>query len=178
PAAVDADVGPEAAKAAAAEPVVAAAPPEAAPPEPPLAPTIDLNIVLAPLERRVRQRARGKVRCRFSLLPELWRCRTDGEGGAALVPDLAATAVKIMAADASLSVGTRNFAFTEETLADFPGGRLGDFARITVRDSGPGLTDAEFAAIFDPEHSSRPPLAETAAAVQRLGGFARVESAE
>src|SRR5262249_47748269 len=159
------------------EPAAAVAPPEPAPPEPPPAPAIDLNTVLAPLERRVRQRARGKVRCRFSLLPELWRCRTDGDAVAALVLDLVGAAVKIMDADGSLIVGTRNFAFTEDTLADFPDGKLGEFARITVRDSGPGLSDAEFAVIFDPGQTSRPPLAAAAAAVQRLGGFARVESA-
>lgn len=154
---------------------VAAPPPEPAPAR--VAPAVDLNAVLAPLERRVRQRVRGKVRCRFSLLPELWRCRADSEAVPPLVLDLVGAAVKIADSDGSLIVGTRNFAFTEEMLADHPDGQVGEFARITVRDSGPGLSDEEYAAILDPERSARPAIAHVAAAVERLGGFARVESA-
>src|SRR6185312_15057903 len=78
----------------------------------------------------------------------------------------------------TLIVGTRNFAFTADNIDDLPGGRLGEFARVTVRDSGPGLGDDEFAAILDPLHSARPPLARAAEVTRRLGGFVRVESAE
>jgi signal transduction histidine kinase len=143
-----------------------------------LPPTTNLNAALAPLERRIRQRLRGKVRCRFSLLPELWPCRTDGSAVAAIVVDLVVAATAVMKADDSLIVGTRNFAFEAATVDDYPGGRIGEFARITVRDSGPGLSDAEFAQILDPDASVRPALAKAAAAVARIGGFARVESAE
>lgn len=142
----------------------------------PLPPT-DLNAVLAPLERRIRQRVRGKVRCRFSLLAELWPCRTQGGMVAATVLDLVDAAAAAMHADGTLIVGTRNFAFTEANIADFAGGRIGQFARITVRDSGPGLSDAEFGRILDPETTSRPAVAKAAAVMARLGGFLRVESA-
>ena len=148
------------------------------PPLPPLPSPTDLNAVLAPLERRVRQRVRGKVRFRFSLLPELWRCRTDGGAVAAAVLDLVGSATAAMDADGALIVGTRNFAFDEANIDDYPGGRLGQFARITVRDNGPGLTDAQFEQIADPAATTRPAVARAAAVMEKLGGFMRVESAE
>jgi ABC-type nitrate/sulfonate/bicarbonate transport system substrate-binding protein len=148
------------------------------PPPPPLAPTTDLNAVLAPLERRIRQRVRGKVRCRFSLLPQLWPCRTSGGVLVPIVLDLCAAAAAVMGRDGNLIVGTRNFTFDPETLDDYPGGRIGEFARITVRDSGPGLTEVEFERILDPNASARPALAAAAIAAEKIGGFVRVESAE
>jgi ABC-type nitrate/sulfonate/bicarbonate transport system substrate-binding protein len=164
--------------ASAEAPVLAAPPPLALPNSPPPLPRIDLNTVIGPLERRVRQRVRGKVRCRFSLLPELWRCRTDPGTVATVVLDLVSAATEITPADGSLIVGTRNFAFNETNLPDYPGGQLGQFARITVRDSGPGLSDAEFLQILDPSASARPAIASAAGTIARLGGFTRVESAE
>jgi signal transduction histidine kinase len=134
--------------------------------------------VLAPLERRIRQRVRGKVRCRFSLLAELWPCRTEGGAVAATILDLVGAAASVMDGDGTLIVGTRNFTFDEENLADYPGGRLGEFARITVRDNGAGLTDAEFEQILDPETTARSAIVKAAAVMERLGGFVRVESAE
>jgi ABC-type nitrate/sulfonate/bicarbonate transport system substrate-binding protein len=142
-----------------------------------LPPLTDLNDVLAPLERRIRQLVRGKVRFRFSLLAELWSCRTEGGPVAAAVIDLVGAAAAAMDADGTLIVGTRNFAFDEATLADYPGARIGEFARITVRDSGPGLSDVQFEQILDAT-TVRPAVAKAAAVMERLGGFVRVESAE
>ena len=149
------------------------------PPAPPLPAPIDLNAVLGPLERRIRQRVRGKVRFRFSLLPELWPCRTEGGALAAVVLDLVAAATAATDEDGSLIVGTRNIAFDRANIDDFIGARLGQFARITVRDSGPALSEAQFERIFDAGASARPwrsprPQRET----ERIGGFVRVESAE
>jgi ABC-type nitrate/sulfonate/bicarbonate transport system substrate-binding protein len=154
--------------------------PQPAPlPSPPRLPApIDLNAVLAPLERRIRQRVRGKVRWRFSLLAQLWPCRTEGGAVAVTVLDLVGAAAAAMDADGTLIVGTRNFAFDEVNVADYPGARMGEFARITVRDSGPGLTDAEFQHILDPATTARPAIANAASVMERLGGFLRVESAE
>jgi signal transduction histidine kinase len=158
----------------------AAEPPELPeiPPPPPLSPPLDLNAIIGPLERSVRQRVRGKVRFRFSLLPELWLCRTQGGSVAAIVLDLVAEATAIMDEDGSLILGTRNIAFDETNIYDYPGARIGEFARITVRDNGRALSEAEFIEVFDPSASARPAIAAAAAEVERIGGFIRVETAE
>lgn len=154
-------------------------PPADIPPlPPPLPPPLDLNTIVGPLERRIRQRVRGKVRFRFSLLREVWPCRTEGGQVAAMVLDLVGAATAAMTADGSLIVGTRNISFDETNIYDYPGARIGEFARITVRDSGPALSEEEFAGVFDPETSVRPAIATAAAAIERIGGFIRVETAE
>ncbi|HXO01932.1 MAG TPA: ATP-binding protein, partial [Stellaceae bacterium] len=70
------------------------------------------------------------------------------------------------------------FAVDDANIADYPGARIGEFARITVRDSGPGLSDDEFQHILDPATTARPAVANAASVMERLGGFLRVESAE
>jgi ABC-type nitrate/sulfonate/bicarbonate transport system substrate-binding protein len=172
PAAVPADA------ASPPRPRLRAVPPPEVPLVPALPPVISLNDVLAPLERRIRQRMRGKLRCRFSLFDGLWPCRAEGGPLAACVLELAAAATAVMKTDGTLIVGTRNFTFDGGNIADYPGARLGSFARITVRDSGAGLSDAEFAKIFDAKATSRPAVVNAAAVMERLGGFVRVESAE
>src|SRR5204863_3624004 len=77
-----------------------------------------------------------------------------------------------------LIVGTRNIAIDAEALADTPGAQIGEFARITVRDNGPGLAEEALARIFDRAQTSRPSAAAAAETMRDLGGFARVESAE
>jgi ABC-type nitrate/sulfonate/bicarbonate transport system substrate-binding protein len=149
--------------------------PQSQPQSPP--PLTNLNDVLTPLQRRIRQQVRGKVRCRFSLVADLWPCRSEGGPVAACVLELVGAASTAMDADGTLIVGTRNFTFDESNIGDYPGGRIGHFARITVRDNGPGLTETEFARIFDAATTARPAVAHAVAVTERLGGFVRVESA-
>ncbi|HLY47542.1 MAG TPA: ABC transporter substrate-binding protein [Stellaceae bacterium] len=163
----------EAAAPAEAEPDVPAEPAEPAGPLP-----VDLNEVLARLERRIRQRAPRRVAFRLSLLGELWRCRADPQIVRNLVLDLVGAAVTDIKGSGELIVGTRNYAFDAASLADTPGALIGEFARVTVRDSGAGLSDEGLARVLDPATSPRPAAAAAAEALRPLGGFVRVESAE
>jgi ABC-type nitrate/sulfonate/bicarbonate transport system substrate-binding protein len=163
------------------------APPPAAPAAPPVAPPVppgrgepapaDLNTLLAGLERAMRQRVPRRVRFRLSLLPELWRCRAESPSIRALVLDLVAAAAADLKGNGELVVGTRNIAFDTAALADTPGAQIGEYARITVRDSGPGLADEALDRVFDRARTSRPTAAAAAETMRELGGFARVESA-
>jgi len=152
----------------------APAPAEPAPPPP----TTNLNALLTALEPALRKRVPSRIGLRLSLSPELWRCRTDGAAVTALVTDLVGAAIAELKPDDTLIVGTRNAAFDPGSVADFPGARIGEFARITIRDSGPGLPDARLERIFDPTATARPAVAAAWPAMRKLGGFARAESAE
>src|SRR6266851_123415 len=101
----------------------------------------DLNTLLARLERAMRQRVPRRVAFRLSLLPELWRCRAESPTVRAMVLDLVAAAAAELKGSGELVVGTRNAAFDAGALADTPDAQIGEYARITVRDSGPGLTE-------------------------------------
>jgi signal transduction histidine kinase len=78
----------------------------------------------------------------------------------------------------TLIVGTRNAGFTSETVGDVAGGRVGEFARITVRDSGPGYSETQLERIFDPTATVRAAVAAAWPAMNKLGGYVRAESAE
>jgi len=95
-----------------------------------------------------------------------------------LVLGLAAEASADLAAGGQLILGTRNAAFDEGSVADTPDAEIGEFVRVTVRDSGPGLSDAALDQVFDPGATTRPAAATAAETMRRLGGFIRVESAE
>ena len=178
---------PAAAKPAAVTPVQATpapkprleAPPPApakAMPEPPV--PADLNGVLTRLERSVRQRLPRGVKYRVSLLPELWTSDADPSAARTLVLALVAEAGREIKSGGQLVLGTRNYAFDEASLAETPGAEIGEFVRLTVRDSGPGLSDEALDQVFDAELTRRPAVAQAAETMRQLGGFIRVESAE
>jgi ABC-type nitrate/sulfonate/bicarbonate transport system substrate-binding protein len=164
----------EATQAAEAEPAAVAS---AAPTRPEPAPA-DLNAVVARLERAMRQRVPRRIAFRLSLLPELWRCRAESPTVRALVLDLVAAACADLTGNGELVVGTRNTSFDAAALAATPGAQIGEYARLTVKDSGPGLAETALERIFDRTQTRRPAAAKAAEAMREFGGFARVESAE
>ena len=158
-----------------AAPTPAATKPEAGP--------ADLNAVLTRLDRAMRHLAPRRAGFRTSLLPELWRCHAEPETVRRLMLDLvAAAAADLKGADlrgkGELVVGTRNFSFDAAAVADTPGARPGEFARVTVRDNGPGLSDEALDRVLDPAGTVRPAVPAAAQVLRALGGFVRVESAE
>jgi ABC-type nitrate/sulfonate/bicarbonate transport system substrate-binding protein len=156
------------------EPPSPAPPPE--PREPP-GPT-DLNEILKALERKIRDRVPPGASFRLSVIDTLWPCRTDRDAVSALVLDLVGAAVAEMKKTDTLIVGTRNAGFTSENVGEVVGGRVGEFARITVRDSGPGFSETQLERIFDPTTTARAAVAAAWPAMNRLGGYVRAESAE
>lgn len=141
-------------------------------------PEADLNALLTRLERTLRHRVPGPVAFRLSLLPDLWRCRADVQIVRRLVFDLVKAAATGLKEGGELIVGTRNIAVSEELAAETPGGQPGQYARITVRDNGAGLSEEALSRVFDPQATPRPAAAAAAAAMREAGGFVRVESAE
>jgi ABC-type nitrate/sulfonate/bicarbonate transport system substrate-binding protein len=163
------------------EPVRTTPLPPAVPPAPPppiASPPTDLNAVVSGLERTLRQRVPRRVAFRLSLLPDLWQCRVDPQAVRALVLDLVDAAAADLKGKGDLVVGTRNYGFTEANLVATPGAELGEYVRVTVRDSGPGLSDDALDKVFDAAVTVRPSAALARQTTRRLGGFVRVESAE
>jgi len=138
----------------------------------------DLNTTLTTLERSIRRRVPGSVRCRFSLLPELWRCHADPDAVAATTLDLVAAAVADMPAGGDLIIGTRQYAIDDAMAAEHPGSAAEDYVRLTIKDNGPGLSRERLDRILDPTATARPAVAAAGELSRRVGGFARVESAE
>jgi len=139
---------------------------------------VDLNQVISRLERILRDRLPDRIGLRLSPGTGLWRCRTDPAEVRRLIFDLAGAAVDDIAGDGEVILGTRNITFDDGNLADYPGARLGEYVRVTVRDNGPGLAERSLERIFEPGDSARPAVAIAEPIMRALGGFTRVESAE
>jgi signal transduction histidine kinase len=130
------------------------------------------------LERTIRRRLPRGATLRLSLLPELWRCWGDEPMVQKLLLDLVAGAAADVSPRGQLIIGTRNYAFDETSVLATAGAEIGEFVRLTVRDSGPGLSDEALDQVLDAALTTRPSAAAAAAALRRSGGFVRVESAE
>jgi ABC-type nitrate/sulfonate/bicarbonate transport system substrate-binding protein len=165
-----------AASASAAEEGTAATPASTAPALPDL--PADLNVMLTRLDQPMRRLVPRQAAFRLTLLPELWRCRAEPQTVRLLVLDLIAAAAADLKGGGELVVGTRNYAFDAAAVAAVAGAELGEFARLTVRDSGAGLSEEALDRVFDPTTTARPAVATAARELRPLGGFVRVESAE
>jgi ABC-type nitrate/sulfonate/bicarbonate transport system substrate-binding protein len=139
---------------------------------------IDLNTTLTAVERPIRRQLPSLVECRLSLMPELWPCQGDPHAVTAVILNLIAEAVADMTGGGELVVGTRQHTIDHAAAAGFPGSAPGDYVRVTVKDSGPGLSAERLGRIFYPETTARPAVAAAWQLTRRLGGFAAVESAE
>jgi ABC-type nitrate/sulfonate/bicarbonate transport system substrate-binding protein len=138
----------------------------------------DLNAVLSTLERSIRRRVPASVECRFSPLPDPWLCHADPDAVAATILNLVHAAVADMPAARDLIVGTRQYAIDEPGAAELAGSAPGDYVRLTVKDNGRGLSPERLNRILDRAATVRPDIAAAEELARRLGGFARVESAE
>jgi ABC-type nitrate/sulfonate/bicarbonate transport system substrate-binding protein len=138
----------------------------------------DLNVALTTLERSIGRRVPSSVKCRFSLLPEPWHCDADPDAVASTTLDLVTAAVADMPAGGDLVIGTRQYAIDDAAAAELPGSAPGDYVRLTIKDNGPGLSQERLDRILDPTATARPAVAAAGELTCRLGGFARVESAE
>jgi ABC-type nitrate/sulfonate/bicarbonate transport system substrate-binding protein len=151
-------------------------------PEAPKPPSTDLDAALTALGPQIREKLPAKIFYRLSLLPNSWLCHADAEAVSAVVLDLVAAALPGMPEEGELVVGTRQFSLDAAQAAELsqnaPEGMPGDYVRLTVRDSGPGLSPEKLASILDGQVSISPTIVAAGELARRMGGFARVESAE
>jgi ABC-type nitrate/sulfonate/bicarbonate transport system substrate-binding protein len=139
---------------------------------------IDLNVTLTGLEGLMRRRLPEVVSYRLSLLPEPRFCHAVSNAVTAMIRDLVAEAANDMPNGGELVLGTRQCTIDHAAAVEFPGSAPGDYVRVTVKDSGCGLSAERLEHIFYPETTVRPAVAAAWQLTHRLGGFAAVESAE
>lgn len=142
------------------------------------APPIDLNAELTGVEESLRRSLPRHIRWRSSPQPEARLCYADSDSATALVRILVAEAIADMPKGGELAIGTRRFAIDHATAAEFPGSGPGDYVRLTVRDSGLGLSSERLENVFYPLKTDRPGAAAAWELTRRFGGFAAVESAQ
>lgn len=139
---------------------------------------VDLNQPLRSLDHALQQELPLFIRCRLSLQSEPWRCKADPDAMIGVVRELVTEAAADMPQGGELVVGTRRYTVADDDLGGFPGSTPGDFIRVTVKDSGRGLSSEQIEQVFYPSTTTRPAAAAAWRLTRALGGFAAVESAQ
>ena len=112
-----------------------------------------------------------RSKCRLSLLPELWLCRTDPDAVATTILDLVTAAVADMPAGGDLIVGTRQYTIDDAAAAELAGSAPGEYVRLTVRDNGPGLSPEGLDRLFNSTETARPAVVAAGELTRRFGGL-------
>ncbi|TVP45059.1 MAG: PAS domain S-box protein [Gemmatimonadales bacterium] len=127
------------------------------------------------LERRVELRTR--------ISPGLWPVRIDPVQFEQVIMNLAVNAQDAMPAGGTLVLATENVTISRKDASEDPGVPAGDYAVLTVRDTGTGMDEITRARIFEPFFTTKPPpegtglgLSMSYGIVRQSGGFIRVES--
>jgi ABC-type nitrate/sulfonate/bicarbonate transport system substrate-binding protein len=139
---------------------------------------IDLNTQLGALEPKIRRRLPKAVQCRLSMVSEPLLCHADRNSTGKTILSLVTEAAAEMPNGGQLVVGARQWTLGARESVDYPGSTPGDYARITVKDTGPGLSPARLDRIYYPDTTPRRAVAAAWQSMRRLGGFTAVESAE
>jgi PAS domain S-box-containing protein len=151
-------------------------------PRPPDPQPLDLNAVVADMEKMLRRVIGEDVELATALQPDLLTAIADPSEVEQVLLNLAVNARDAMPRGGRLTIETHNTPEGEASAG--PGGRAGPQVVLAVRDTGEGMTEEVQARIFEPYFTTKQPgrgtglgLATVFGIVERLGGRIDVESA-
>ena len=134
---------------------------------------VDLGASLGGLESMLRTTCGENIALHLALPQGLWPALTDiGQFESALV-NLAINARDAMPGGGALHISADNVQADAALVAAIPGLDPGDYVRITVRDSGIGMTGDVIARAFDPFFTTKPLGQGTGLGLSMIYGFMR-----
>jgi PAS domain S-box-containing protein len=141
---------------------------------------LNLNVLIADAGHMMRHLLGDDVRLATRLDPSLWRVRLDGGSFHQILMNLAANARDAMPQGGSITVATANVPVNAETA---PGSALtpGEYVRVTVSDTGTGLSEVARDHLFEPFFTTKEKgtglgLSTVYGIVQQSGGQIYVDS--
>jgi PAS domain S-box-containing protein len=144
---------------------------------------LDLNAVMRGSEKLLRRVLGEDVELVASLHPALWTVRCDPGQVEQVVLNLAVNARDAMPSGGKLMIETANTEIDEGFVALHPFMKRGPHVRLTIRDTGVGMTPAVKAHVFEPFFTTKPPgkgtglgLAMVYGIVKQNDGYILVES--
>jgi CheY-like chemotaxis protein len=141
---------------------------------------LNLNPLIADAEHMVRHLVGDDIRVATQLDPALWRVRLDGASFHQILMNLAANARDAMPQGGAITVTTANVPMSASTTPASPL-TPGDYVRITVSDTGTGLSEAARTHLFEPFFTTKDKgtglgLSTVYGIVQQSGGQIFVDS--
>jgi len=137
---------------------------------------LDLNAIIAELGRMLGRLIGEDVRLVTSLAEGLWPVKLDaGQLEQALV-NLAINARDAMPGGGTLTLATANVVLDRDSCARHPQVRPGPFVRLTVTDTGCGMSDEVKARLFEPFFTTKPAGSGTGLGLATIYGTVRQSS--
>ena len=144
---------------------------------------VDLNVVLADMEKLLRRTLGEDVRLRFDPGKHLWRSKIDPSQIEQVLLNLAVNTRDAMPEGGHLVIETSNVLADEAMSAALEGFTPGEYACLTVSDTGEGMPEEIRSQIFEPFFTTKPRgegtglgLASVYGIVKRAGGYISVYS--
>jgi PAS domain S-box-containing protein len=144
---------------------------------------VDLNEVVASVERLLRRLIGEDIRLVAALGARLWRVKVDPGQIEQVIVNLAVNARDAMSAGGRLVIETSNTSLDESYTRGRPGLDPGDYVLLAVSDTGHGMDAATAAQIFEPFFTTKEPgkgtglgLATVYGIIKQSGGHIAVYS--
>jgi signal transduction histidine kinase len=145
---------------------------------------LDLNALVTDCERLLRRVIGEDVELAVTLEPGLWPVRCDPAQLQQVILNLAVNARDAMPRGGRLAVATANVDVSPAEAAELPEMRPGPHVRLSLRDSGMGMTPEVQAHAFEPFYTTKPVgkgtglgLATVYGIMSQSGGHVRLRSA-
>jgi PAS domain S-box-containing protein len=144
---------------------------------------LDLNALVKASEKLLRRVLSEDVEVAVTLQPDAWGVRCDRGQLEQVIMNLAVNARDAMPGGGRLGIETANVQVDAGLIAAHPFLRAGPFVRLTVRDSGHGMTPEVKAHLFEPFFTTKPQgqgtglgLATVYGIVKQSDGYILVDS--
>jgi signal transduction histidine kinase len=145
---------------------------------------LDLNDGVESILRMIRRLIGERIELRWSPGAGVWKVRIDPSQLDQLLTNLATNARDAIPGAGTVAVGTANASIDAAFAARVPGAAPGDYAVLTVGDTGSGIRPEDLPNIFEPFFTTKGTgkgtglgLATVYGIVKQNGGFIDVESA-
>jgi PAS domain S-box-containing protein len=146
--------------------------------------SLDLNSVVASSTRMLQRLIGAHIALVWHPGEELWPVFIDPSQVDQILANLSVNARDAIGDGGTITVSTANCTIDEDEAALYAGAVPGDYVRLSVRDTGHGMTPEVMAHLFEPFFTTKPVgegtglgLATVYGAVRQSGGFLAVDSA-
>jgi PAS domain S-box-containing protein len=134
---------------------------------------LDLNEQVLGMAELLRRTLGEAIALGTLLAPRLWPTRADPSEVENAVLNLAINARDAMPAGGKLVIETRNVVLDEAAVANEVGVGPGDYVRLSVSDTGTGMTAAVLARVFEPFFTTKEPGKGTGLGLSVIYGFVK-----
>jgi PAS domain S-box-containing protein len=149
---------------------------------PPKAEVLDLNLLIAGPVQLLRRLVGAQIDLRLAPADGIWPIRADAGQVEQVLLNLVVNARDAMPRGGTLAISTENRVIGEPPL-NHPGLPAGEYALLSVRDTGVGMDEATLARVFEPFFTTKPPgegtglgLSTVYGIVKQWGGYVYGES--